>query len=233
MDTFQGRTASTLVKRGYSLMAFLRWGRPVASGKLLPFQEKTVYEYFRHLRATGAPATRASAFLQAMGVAEDLLEFEGEGARSKRVRGAASQMWSTKRPLQQREPLSPSMLAVFEDQAERNPDVRTRVFCGWIAALTHWRARFSDGMWPAEEPTLDKAATGREVYVETTAQSERQKTGRSRKKARRTVFMVGFAHGVRGNPWARAWLEARKECGVSVKSHGALMPMPHDGGFLA
>ena len=83
-------------------------------------------------------------------------------------------------------------MAVFEDQAERNPDVRTRVFCGWIAALTHWRARFSDGMWPAEEPTLDKAATGREVYVETTAQSERQKTGRSRKKARRTVFMVGF-----------------------------------------
>ena len=60
----------------------------------------------------------------------------------------------------------------------------------------------------------------------------RHKTANTAKKRRKLLPMAGLAFGVPGMPWARKWIELRKERGLVASESLCLMPAPMPaGGF--
>ena len=154
-DAMAKRATSTLLQRAYQVMAFNRWLAPHGVGSQWPVTEPKVYEYIRWLRSVRAAPTRATAFLQALTLANHLLDIKGaEGIRSARVEGAAEAEWMRKRVRRPRDPLTASMLSALEVIALSHEDRRTRIIAGFVVAMVHWRARLSDAMHPRVEPVM-------------------------------------------------------------------------------
>ena len=79
------------MKRGCSVTAYLRWSDLEGVDPFL-FKETLVYRYIEQLRSDGAPATKASSFLEAVKFTHVLLGMEGsplDVIKSARVQGAA------------------------------------------------------------------------------------------------------------------------------------------------
>lgn len=57
--TFALKSPGTLLKRLGSVRGYVQWCKESGQGNWLPLVERTAWEYVRHLRETGAPATRA------------------------------------------------------------------------------------------------------------------------------------------------------------------------------
>ena len=232
MDIMQNRATSTLLARAYQLLAFIRWLTPYGAGLAFPVQEPMAYKYVRWLRQIGAKPTRATSFVQSISLLNFLLDVKGGGSiKSSRVMGAVDSQFMLKRIRRPRDPLTASMLSSLEELAVIHPDLRTRVFIGFVLAMVHWRARQSDAQFVRAEPTLDRDMDGRSIYLEAEVDSERTKTGQSTKRARQTIHLVGLAQGLRGKPWAEHWLRDRRTCGCDAKVDGTLMPQPQQGGF--
>ena len=232
LDVMQNRATSTLLARAYQLLAFIRWLTPYGAGMAFPVQEPMAYKYVRWLRQIGAKPTRATSFVQSISLLNFLLDIRGGGSiKSSRVMGAVDSQYMLKRVRRPRDPLTASMLSSLEELAISHPDLRTRVFIGFVLAMVHWRARQSDAQYVRAEPTLDRDMDGRSIYLEAEVDSERTKTGQSTKRARQTIYLVGLAQGVRGKPWAEHWLRDRRTCGCDAKLDGTLMPQPQQGGF--
>ena len=232
VDVMQNRATSTLLGRAYQLLAFIRWLTPYGAGLAFPVQEPMAYRYVRWLRQVGAKPTRAMSFVQAISLLNFLLDVRGGGSiKSSRVMGAVDSQFMMKRVRRPRDPLTASMVSTLEELTISHPDVRTRVFIGFLTAMVHWRARLSDAQFVRTEPTLDFDLDGTAIYLEAEVDSERTKTGQSTKRARQTIHLVGLAQGLRGKPWAQQWLSDRKTTGCDAKVDGTLMPSPEHGGF--
>ena len=103
------------------------------------------------------------------------------------------------------------------------------IFLGLVLFTIHTRSRFGDAAKVCIEPALDLDPQGG-GFIETAA-VDHKTAGRPR-RARRALPMVGHARGLSQEPWAAAWLERRRECGLHAGRDGALMPEPlADGGF--
>ena len=70
------KSPATLIKRANSLLAFMRWAVRAGKGAECPFCEQIVWEYFQHLKASGAAATRAESTMSSLRFAFYLLGFE-------------------------------------------------------------------------------------------------------------------------------------------------------------
>ena len=233
-DTFRESAPATLEKRANSIQLYMRWACPQTEGKSIPFSEDGVYGYLAFLRHVGAPATRGQSFMEAVNYAVAYLEIDQEETvLSPRVRGASYELWSTKRPQRPRDAFTKAMLVALEMAVREHPDMRVRIFCGFVAALTHWRARVSDAQRAMKGPTTDYCGEAVppvfHFCVET--MSDRIKTGRARKRARKMHYLVGHAVGVSGLNWVDSWINAREACGLELEFDKCLMPVPHRGGF--
>jgi hypothetical protein len=155
-DTFRECAPATLEKRANSIQLYIRWACPNTEGRAIPFTEDDVYSYLAFLRHVGAPATRGQSLLEAINFTVTYLELDqAETVLSPRVRGASYELWCTKRPQRPRDAFTKDILAAIEKAVREHPDVRTKVFCGFVAALTHWRARVSDAQRALHGPTVD------------------------------------------------------------------------------
>ena len=233
-DTFELRSTATLEKRVCAILLYMRWARPMSSGRCIPFTEEAVYAYIAFMRSEGAPPTRGQSFVEAVAFTVALLGLsQKEEVLSHRVRGATMQLWSQKRILKPRDPFTKEMIAVLEETTEKHPDIRVRVFAGFCCALTHMRCRVSDAQRALKGPSLDYCTNARPAvfHVALESASDRVKTGQERKKARRQYHLVGHAIGVRGNRWAEHWIKAREACGLDLEIDGVLMPAPQGVGF--
>lgn len=217
-DSLRDRRTSTIQKRVRSLIQYEDWltsrGRP-----LLAFLEQDLYEYARHLADTGAPPTRASAFLEAAVWACHLLGFDAEpfALGSRRVRGAALQSFERKRMLKQRDVLSlPQLLAV--ERAVGEGPAQQAVFAGFLCLLIYGRLRFGDAMYVEEEPQI------RGQYLEV-ALSRTKTSGRSGRR-RLLLRTAAEAVGVGGTEWAKLWLAARQATKLRAAPGLPLMPRP-------
>ena len=231
-DTCRRKSGATLLVRAYAMMAYVRWAAPLGTALPFPITEGRAYDYLKFLRSVEAAPTRAGSFLAAIPVANFILGIEDAGdVCAARVTGAAEGEWMKKRVRRPRDDFTASMLAAFEHLTEIHEEPRVRVFAGFVTAMTHWRCRFSDAMSVDKEPFIDTDHQGNDVFVEGKVLSDYTKNGQVVKRARREIHLVGLATGVRGNAWARAWLEAREEQGLDAGRDGCLMPTPCAGTF--
>ena len=223
-DALRDKAAATLQKRANSLVLFVTWTSSVKR-EPFPFSEEAAYEYVCFLRAHDAPATRASSFLEAVAFASHVLGFEGgrDLALSRRLRGAALDLFMKKQLLRQRSPLTVKQLEHLEVLAAGAADTRKdQIFAGFCVLLVHLRSRFGDGMHICVEPFVDGHLV--EAFVSTT------KTSNRINRRRRLLCMVGFAFGVSGQPWAANWLRAREAEGLEASEGAPFMPRPLAGG---
>ena len=200
-DTFAEKSPATLKKRGGSLQLYVRWAKPYTEGVALPFTEELVYAYLCFLRQVGAPATRGQSFIEAVNLSVHLLGLkQDEEVMSARVRGVTYELWRRKRVTRPRDPLSRDMLVAIEKATRTHDDMRMRVFCGFVAALTHWRARVSDAQRALHGPFVDycEEAEPPVFHFSLESVSDRIKTGQARKRARKAYHLVGHAVGASG-----------------------------------
>eukprot|EP00971_Amphidinium_carterae_P286278 5684214-Amphidinium_carterae.1 len=93
---------------------------------------------------------------------------------------------------------------------------------GFALFLLHCRARYSDAARPEHEPTLDLAPDGSGFVQATTKVTKTMKAKVFQNKA---FELVGFAGGLTGLPWAKAWLDSRRKAGLDVAMQMVLNPL--------
>ena len=184
-DVFYAKATITLKKR---MSAMAMYVTEVGGDSAFPFMEATLYSYVSHLRRAGAPATRATSFLEAVAFTAELLGIDKEpGAeKSARVRGAALELYDRKRVTKQAAPMEVPLVKALELAIKFGADERDRSLAGFAAFVLHSRARASDAARAPSDPVLDEGPGGSGfVQVDTTGQ--RVKTGRGKRPWTETV----------------------------------------------
>ena len=219
-DAFYAKSINTLKKRMCAMSLYVA---EVGGEEAFPFMESTLYAYVAQLRKAGAPAIRATSFLEAVAFTAELLGIDKEpGAeKSARVRGAALELYDRKRVTKQAAPMEVRLVKALELATRYGADARDRSLAGFATFVLHSRARASDAARAPTNPVLDKGPdlTGF-VQVDTTGQ--RVKTGRGKRRRLRWFPLVANQRGVTDVDWAHYWVEARKECGQDAQEEGFL-----------
>ena len=141
------KSPATLIKRANSLLAFMRWAVRAGKGAECPFCEQIVWEYFQHLKASGAAATRAESTTSSLRFAFYLLGFESleSSLTSRRLIGICEIMLAGKRLLRQALTLTvPQVLhlhAILEDASRHIVD---RALVAYLLFALYGRCRNSD-----------------------------------------------------------------------------------------
>lgn len=232
LDIARPKATGTLERRLISLRLYARWhavARPGRRGELL---ELSLYLYLRALQDEAAPPTRAAAMVEAVRFLLGLAGLSNEIPFfvSKRVEGAALASADRKPVRVQRAPLPHKVVAQLETFVVDDGDVGQRIMAGAFLFLVHARMRWSDLAKVSQEPFLDLDASGI-GFVESTAQSQLLKSGRSKKRRGLAVPLVGLAEGVGGRPWASTWLGLRLRAGLDAAVQKTLIPSPISGGW--
>ena len=230
-DTFYGKSTSTLRKRACAVLLYVEW----AGGQsAFPVTEPKVYDYVSYLRAEGAPATRATSFLEAINFAVPLLGLAvaPEVTTSARVRGAALASLDRKGVTRQAPPFEVQLVEALELAVETARTAADRAVIGFALFTLYARARASDSARATGEPELDVDAEGH-GYVEVRTVGLNIKIGRGKRRRLRLFPMVGPAQGLRGSQWAAQWVRARQDCDLDAQRDGCLQPTMVLGEFRA
>ena len=237
-DAMASKATGTLRRRAASLILFIGWCETNLH-QPFPITEERVYSYAKHLEDSEAPATRASAFKEALNFANGMLGLKGvsQAVLSPRVRGCVYNSIKRKRITVKKEPWTKEDIIKLEEAVisksglELRITLQEQVFLGFILFLIHCRARFGDGARVKEEPYLD--ISGDQGFIEVSIVGGDTKTGKAANKVRRSMPIVGHAIGVTGQNWAGPWLAVRKRMGLDAGVDQTLMPRPLlDGSFV-
>ena len=139
-DAFYAKSTNTLKKRMCAMSLYVT---EVGGEEAFPFMEPMLYSYVTHLRRAGAPATRATSFLEAVAFTAELLGIDKEpGAeKSARVRGAALELYDRKRVTKQAAPMEVRLVKALELATKHGADERDRSLAGFATFVLHSRAR--------------------------------------------------------------------------------------------
>ena len=245
-DHMATKKTGTLLIRASAWRLFLRFAdeQKIDAHNLT---EAEVYQYLAHLRKSGAPASRAKAFIQACGFAYGLSGFKAGASvmASPRCQGASELCLQRKRARRQRDPLKAKWLSTLEvevflaafEPAESKLTPQEATVAGFVLFLTHGRIRCSDGARITKEPKVDDAE-GPDAdlcsFIEAEMVGSQTKTGNTSQKADVMFPAVGLARGLSGVDWASAWMELRQMVGLHAEQDLCLMPRPlEDGSFSA
>lgn len=229
-DALCGKSISTLRSRVASITTFGRWKKSISlpdEVAIFPITEELAYRYICELRKEGAPKTRATRFLEAVGFCKGMLGADvSEVLSSARVRGACVSGLSGLEP-RKKDPLTVEQVAYLEMLASTRQD-HVGIFAGYMCFLIFGRLRWSDGQYCKEEPWVDE---GPEFsYLE--ARLYHHKTAGRTKVSRRLLPVACPVPGVSRNQWAVDWLYHRELQGLCAGVGKPTMPSPiHGGGW--
>ena len=212
-DTLRAKSTSTLKLRANSLALFVKWFQPTYDDQpLLPLTENIVYEYVDHLRTKACAASRASTFVSTPNFAGDVLGLEGtaECTTSMRVKGAALEMYLTKRVMKQAKPLEPMMILALEIACFCEHDVFLRTLAGYCLCCIFGRLRVSDVSRLVNMTLVSEYAEGSLL---------RTKTARTREKQCTFLPVVVPAVGFLGVGWFLAFEKNRRTLGLQDFPH--------------
>ena len=220
------------MKRGCSVTDYLRWS-DLEGVDPFPFKETLVYHYVEQLRSDGAPATKASSFLEAVQFIRVLLGMEGtplDMIQSARLQGATLASFDRKRIIVKAPPFTVHAVRLLEKGVTELAARVQRVVAGDACFLIHGRLRCDDAARVTLEPTLDLDENGK-GYVETTAIGGDAKIGASRRKRPFGLPFVADANGLSGS-WAEEWVSLRREEGFDAAKDGALFLAVNGAGLF-
>lgn len=219
---FGVKSPATLLKRFYALQSYQQWHAATSSSSWLPLQESSAWAYLKFLRSSGAAATRAASFLEAVTFGQHVLNISGcdEVTKSSRVRGLTTQIYANKKPWRPADGLSLHQVKclhkAFQDSEANLVD---RLLIGHMLHLLYSRSRWSD-MLSMSNLYLDDAG----VYLE--GQVHIHKGARSAETKARLLPVVAVAVGVDGSPWAKQYLALRHEAGLRLPGDSPTYMMP-------
>ena len=151
MDVFAPKSTGTLVKRSNAVWRFSHWLHEHNLGSPFCQSEQVLYRYLNYLRDTGAGATAASSFVEALRFFDSLLGFKALALKdmlTPRVVGCAHSQFVTKRKRKPAELLTVDEITHLEntclDQEER-PIVR--LLAGHFLFCFASTARWHDSMY--------------------------------------------------------------------------------------
>ena len=229
-DALCGKSISTLKTRVASITSFGRWKKSVSlpdEVSIFPISEELAYRYICELRKEGAPRSRATRFLEAVGFCKGMIGADVDAVlASARVRGACINRIADLEP-RKKDALTVDQVAHLELLASTRQD-QVGIFAGYMCFLIFGRLRWSDGQYCKEEPWMDE---GPEFsYLE--ARLYHHKTAGRTKSSRRLLPVACPVPGVSRHPWATGWLYHRELHGLSAGVGKPTMPAPvHGGGW--
>ena len=130
-----------------SMALFCRWFESRFPDKHpFPVREDVVYEYFSELRSSQASASRADTFVSTLNFSAEVFGLQGaaDAAASIRVKGAALDMFLSKRPRRRAPEIQPIMIAALEIAACVEQDPYLRAIAGFCFMCVFGRMRVSD-----------------------------------------------------------------------------------------
>ena len=220
------KSPATLIKRANALLAFMRWAVRTGRGMDSPFNEQTVWEYFQHLKSSGAAATRADSTLSSLRFAFYLLGFESLEPTlcSRRLTGICEIMLAGKRLLRQALVLTVTQVlqlhAILEDP---NRHLVDRALVAYILFALYWRCRNSD-LLAIHSIDTDFDLSGGYVIVNTC----NHKSGRMAALKTRLMPIIIPCRGVDGSVWPFTAFKVMKDVGSlqSYQVDGPLLRAP-------
>ena len=223
------KSPATLIKRANALLAVMRWCARVGKTDANPFQEHVVWEYFQHLKSTGAPATKADTMMSSLRFAFHILGFSclSGALTSRRLVGACEIMLSGKRLLKQALVLTVQQVialhVILEDVSRHIVD---RALVAYLLFALYGRCRNSD-LLAIHALTPDFGVDGGYVVITTC----NHKSGRMAALKTRLLPIIVPARGLDGSIWPSTALTVIAEagCPTRVFNEGPLLPAPANG----
>ena len=218
------KSPDTLRKRFLSMKAFFDWCATESEQPALPLREAQAWQYIRHLKAVGAPATKATSFMEAVRFCWYIVGMDGgdEIQSSLRAKGLASQLFITKRPWRPADLLTIKevlQLHAFLESDDRN--LIDRVMVGHLLHLLYVRARWSD-LFAVRNGMVDVHHT----YFELETQVHKSAKGADSKS--KLLPLVCPCVGVDGKDWVSKYLALREEAGLELPGNQdhCMLPAP-------
>ena len=221
------KSPSTALGRANAMLSYMRWYCTSFDPEaFLPIDETSVWSYLMHLRQTGAPATKASSFVQALRFSHFFFGIEGclEAFSSRRVTGSAELMLAGKCVTKQARPLTVQevrRLHTLASDTENN--IVDRVIAAHCLLMIYGRCRHSDTTM-VDSISHDHSASTGFVQINTRF----HKACKTALKKNLLLPILIPAAGVGGRPWPESWWEARIEAGLPTDGaiQGPLLPAP-------
>ena len=220
------KSPDTLRKRFLSMKAFFDWCAQESEQPALPLREAQAWQYIRHLKAVGAPATKATSFMEAVRFCWYIIGMDGgdEIQSSLRAKGLASQLFITKRPWRPADLLTIKevlQLHAFLESDDRN--LIDKVMVGHLLHLLYVRARWSD-LFAVRNGMVDVQHT----YFELETQVHKSAKGADSKS--KLLPLVCPCVGVDGRDWVSKYLALREEAGLEMPGNQDVCMLPAPSG---
>ena len=224
--TFAIKSPGTICKRLYAMQSFATWCAEQMGCNWQPMDEYLCWRYVRHLQSTGAPATKAASFLEAVRFSWFLLGVQGadQCEKSLRVRGVATQLKAKKAPWKPAAILTimevRALHAVLADEKAPKGD---RLLVGHYLHLLYSRSRWSD-LCQVGHLHIDDTGS----YLEVSTRSH--KGARSAELRSMLLPIVAPCRGITEDNWVRQYMTVREDLGLETPGddHCPMIPAPMD-----
>ncbi len=223
------KSPSTVTGRANAMLSYLRWHTiHFPADKFLPLSENHAWEYVSFLQKSGAPASRASAFIQSCRFAHFVLGIRGADDifHSGRIVGLSDIQLAGKAVTKQARPLT-----VFEMQQLHNiassPDkhLKDKVIASHLLLMAYCRCRHSDTL-QIEDVEHDHSEKAGYIQLRT----RYHKGSKTATKKSLLLPIVASSAGVGSPEWIQLWWENRVQANLPVSGslNGPLLPAPRD-----
>ena len=211
-DCFRMKASSTLQKRSASLAKLSKFLR--AAGQLYPLRlsEPQLYAALCSMREAGSGATSAQHVIEALHFLDSTAKLkivDLSDVISARCRGVARDMYLTKSPLQQKQPLTVAQVYKLEGAMQSSGTV-LRCILGQLLFCIHACCRWRD----AQRLKSISTETG---HGETLlyADALTSKTALTAEAKTRFLPYAAIGTGLSTEDWSAMWLDARREEGLT------------------
>ncbi len=230
------KSPSTVTGRANAMLSYLRWHTiEFPAEKFLPLSESHTWEYVSFLHKSGAPASRASAFVQSCRFAHFVLGIRGADDifNSGRIVGLSDIQLADKAVTKQARPLT-----VFEMQQLHNiasssdRHLKDKVIASHLLLMAYCRCRHSDTL-QIEDVEHDHSEKAGYIQLRT----RYHKGSKTAAKKSLLLPIVASSAGVGSPEWIQLWWENRVQAKLPVSGflNGPLLPAPRadEGGWTA
>ena len=206
------KSPGTLQKRLYALRSFSEWCSDHLGVPWLPLTESHAWQYIRHLKSIGAPATKAATFMEAVRFGWYIVGLDGgdEVQASLRARGLSAQLFAAKRPWKPADLLTTEeILKLHSFLEDTTKNVVDRVMAGHLLHMLYVRARWSD-LLSVRNAAIDVDGLFFEMETRT------HKGAKGAESKSKLLPLAAPCVGINGKSWAAVYSDVRSEAGLDL-----------------
>ena len=206
------RSASTASSRANVLRKLLEWVFVNFPSEPNPLAESLVWQYFSHLRSTGAAATSAASTMSALRYVQHIFGFENLSTvtGSRRLIGSSEIMFSMKDPTKQALVLTvDEVLTLHSKLVDSSLEVFDRIGSGYLLMCLYGRCRHSD---LANVDHIDHEHTSDSGFIEIF--TRHHKTARGAAKKAMLLPILIPAVGIDNRNWVQVLHELMEGVGL-------------------